>query len=102
LAKQQYESTSKVFSGYSKTVSIEFVMSHTGTLTALCVLGPSNFLQFDGDYGVSWSDTIVDAAKAWKERGSDYSVETRIIKAISDAGYLNAEFADKFNALLCS
>jgi hypothetical protein len=77
-------------------------MSHTGTLTALCVLGPSNFLQFDGDYGVSWSDTIVDAAKAWKERGSDYSVETRIIKAISDAGYLNAEFADKFNALLCS
>lgn len=102
LAKEQYETTSSVFRDYSRTVSIDFVMSNTGALTALCVLGPTNFSRFDGNYGVSWSGAIVDATQQWKKGGFDSSVETRIIKAISDAGYLHEEFADKFNVLLRS
>lgn len=99
-ANQQYERTCNTMKGFSRMVSLEFAMESAGALVALCVLGPTNFSRYEKMYGVSFEDTAVDAANAWKNRGPDSSIEAKIIETVSDAGVLNIEFANAFNAIL--
>jgi hypothetical protein len=78
---------------------LEVALSNSGRLVAFCVLGPTKFRAAGGDYR-AMEETIEYTAKDWRDHGPERSIETMIIKTLSDAGVLSNEFATTFNSML--
>ena len=95
FSTQDYErrSTRRGFLGIPR----EFFFQSSGSLVALCVLGPTNYLRYEHRFGM---EVAAEAAEDWRSRGPDSSLNAKIIQTVSDAGVLHAEFANAFNAML--
>lgn len=98
-AFQQHERNVQISPDLDCTSGREAAMQNAGMLVAFCVLGPTSFRGGRGIYEMV-TETVEYAAGEWKEYGPEASLETMIIKTLSDAGILNGKFADTFNSML--
>lgn len=100
-AEQQYKGNLAIFgSHYLRTnPTADGQLSLTAALVSFCVLGPSVFLSHQFDSGLTL-DRFKGAINSWKESGPEATLDTRIIKTVSDEGYLHIETANIFNAML--
>jgi hypothetical protein len=76
----------------------EYCFQCSGALVALCVLGPSSYSRYE--QRVSMEDQVAYAAERWRTGGPESFLDAMIIRTVSDAGVLHAEFADAFNVML--
>jgi len=98
-AWRQHERTAQMFPDSDCREAREASMQNAGMLVAFCMLGPTSFRNNCSNYEYV-NEMVEYEAEGWKEYGSEYSHNTMIIKTLSDAGILNDEFVDKFNALI--
>ncbi len=100
-AEQQYKENLTIFgSHYRKTTpTAEAQLSITAALVAFCVLGPRVFLNHQFDNGLTLG-RFKDAAADWKKSGPEATLDTMIIKTVSDEGFLHIETANLFNGML--
>jgi hypothetical protein len=83
--------------GNSRRESIETSIELAADLVVLCCIGPTAFAAKGGP---TWDDTIADMVRTAIKSGLEGSLETNVMNSINQAGYINLEFVEVFQAEL--